>query len=148
MKSFVFSLERLLRLRAQREREQAKVLGQAARDEAARREALADAVRRLDRFNTQVGSTGGVATAGTLRNLALTVAAAADQVEQAEGSHRDAEGALEVEQERFGAARRDRRVLERLREQRQATWSVEAARAEQQEIDEIARRVAHRGESS
>jgi flagellar export protein FliJ len=139
MKTFLFRLERILQLRSRAERERAQSLGHALRDEEARRRNLEEAAARLGRLGEQIADAApAVANAGTLRNLELTVQAAASQVEAAEDSHRVAADVLEAEQERFNQARKERRVLERLREQRLAAWSAQAVREEQGEHDAIA----------
>jgi flagellar FliJ protein len=138
VKGFVFRLDRLLRLRSSAEREQARSLGEALREEHVRREDLRQAEHELDRRGQTAGeaAAGGV-PAGTLRNLNLTVRAAASDLERAEHGLARAEEASRDEQERYREARRDRRVLERLREQRADDWNRAASRAEQREIDEI-----------
>jgi flagellar export protein FliJ len=142
MKSFIFRLERVFRLRAQTERQRAQELALAIRDEQARRDALERAAARLDRCSEQIaGTEGSIAAAGTLRNLGITVAAAANQMELAEVSHRDALDTVASEEQQFGLARMERRVVERLREQRRTAWGVEQSRDEQREIDGLA---AHR----
>lgn len=141
MNAFVFRLERLLDLRKRAERERAKALGEAVRAEEARRRAREHAEQELDRCGEQVaGAASDVSTAGTLTNLRLAVRAAADRLEDVTESHRAAERSRDEEQERFGAARQDRRVVERLREKREEAWKREAERAEQGDIDEVARR--------
>jgi flagellar FliJ protein len=137
---FFFRLERILQLRASKEKERARALGGALREEEARRKALEEAAARLDRCGEQiVEATGKTTTAGALRNLNLAVHAAAGEVEAAEDSHRAAEANVDTEREKFGEARTERRVVERLRERRQEAWSVETSRSEQREHDEAAR---------
>lgn len=142
MNGFIFRLERLFRFREQIERQRAQELAKAVRAEQHRRDALREASDRLEQMSGQTQGPGGIATAGALRNLGLTVQAAATRVEAAEQSHRDAERVVASEQAEYGAARRDRRVLERLRENRQDEFRVESSRAEQRELDE---RAAPRG---
>jgi flagellar protein FliJ len=138
--SFFFRLERILQLRASRERERARALSQAMTEEEERRRAVEEASDRLERCGVQMaGAAGQTTTAGTLRNMGLAVRVAAGQVEAAESSHRAAEAKVVTEQERFGEARTERRVVERLRENRHSAWRVESSRAEQREIDEATR---------
>jgi flagellar export protein FliJ len=132
--NFIFRLEQLFQLRAKMEQQRAKALARAVRDEQDRRAAVDAANAMLERCGDQIGAQG-VATAGALRNLGLTVEAAARQLEQASGAHRAAVDAVGEQEQRFGEARRDRRVIERLRERRQAAFDVERSRAEQKEID-------------
>jgi flagellar export protein FliJ len=144
MKNFVFRLERLFQLRARREREQARSLGQAMRDEQARRDALDEAARVLGRCGEQIAAAGAVAPAGTLMNLGLTVEAAAKRVEAAAESHRSAAESVASERERFSAARKERRVVERLRERRKGAWQEGRVREEQREHDDLAGRRARK----
>ena len=141
MKPFTFRLSRILALRTRSERERARDLGLALGAEEVRREELRDAVARLRRFGEQAaGAVGGVTTAGALRTVGLSVRAVAEELESAAESHRVAEATLANEAERFGEARRERRVVERLRDRREAAWNQDASRHEQTEIDRLARR--------
>jgi flagellar FliJ protein len=145
---FVFRLARVLNLRRGLERERARALGRAIREEQERREALEQAQRQLGRFGEQVSeSADAVTTVGTLANLRLALEKAADHVKQAEQQHDEAERAVTSEQDRFGEARREREVLERLRDRRHADWRQESSRLEQRELDEIARQRRAGGES-
>lgn len=141
MRRFRFPLQRVLQLREQLELERAAALGQAQREEQARREALDQAEERLDRTAEQMrDSAGTITTAGALRNLGLTVNAAQNHLEAAEDQHRAAEETMQAEEERFGEARKDRRVVERLRDRRHEAWTVETSREAQKDQDEIAAR--------
>ena len=105
MKAFRFRLDRLLKLRERSEQERARALGDALRAEEERRLAVEAAKTRLERIGNQLeGTSSGIHTAGTLRLWRMTAAAAAEHVEHAESSHRDASGAVEKEQERFREA--------------------------------------------
>jgi flagellar protein FliJ len=139
MTKFRFRLERLLDLRSRKERQQAETLGRALRDETASREALEQAQERLGAAREQAApEPGHVTSAGTLRNLGLTVAAAMTRRDAAAVSQGEAEQALDAERERYEAAQRDRRVIERLREKRLEDWTRETGRKEQQEMDGLA----------
>jgi flagellar export protein FliJ len=138
--NFRFRLERLFRFREQLERQRAQELARAVRDEQQRKEALERASRHLEKLSGQIEDANGVATAGALRNLGLTVRAAASHVEAAATSHREAERVVQSEQDQFGATRRDRRVLGRLRESREDDFRRDQTRAEQAALDEHAAR--------
>ena len=139
MKKFRFRLDRVLDLRARNERERARELGRALHAEEQRRMALAEASARLDRCGDQMAeSSNGVVPAGTLQNLGLAIKAAANQMEAAEDAHRAAEVSVQQEQEKFGVARMERRIVERLKEKRQEAWLTQASREEQGEIDGVA----------
>lgn len=136
MKPFRFALERLLKLRGLREREQARTLGDALHAERDQRDALERAHADLSRAGDQVdGATDGARPAGAVRNLRLTLQAAAIAADAAAASHRDSVESVSREQARFSAARTDKRVLEKLRERRRAGWSQDSTREEQRETD-------------
>ena len=138
MKPFRFALERLLRLRGIREREQARTLGDALRGERDQRDALTRAHEDLSRAGEQLdGATTGARPAGAVRNLKLTLQAAAIAAEAAAESHRDSVDVVAREQARFGVARTDKRVLEKLRERRRAGWSEDSTREEQRDTDSM-----------
>lgn len=139
MKRFRFRLERILDLRRRAEEEQARTLGAALREEDARRRALQDAEARLERCGKQVVSAGDGAScpAGLLNNLGMAVRAAAADAARAADQHRDAEQRLEDEHRLFLETKKERRVVEMLREKRRMSWEQEAAREEQWSIDEI-----------
>ena len=140
MKGFVFRLERLLELRSRAEQERAQALGQAMREEDVQRQALEEASERLGRCGDQVADVmDNGAPAGALKNLALAIEAAMRQVDSAALSHQAALDQMQLERELFGRARVERRVVERLREKRHAAWTEEASRAEQSELDSVAR---------
>ena len=138
MKGFIFRLERVFRLREQLERQRAEALTRAIQEEQARRDAVERAEERLHNCATPTAiGDAGLTNAGTLRNAGLTVAAAAAQIESAQRSHDAAIDQVAKEEQQFGQARMERRVVERLRERRRVAWDVEQSRAEQQEQDGI-----------
>ena len=138
MNAFIFRLERLFQLRAKVEKQRAQDLARAVRDEQEHGAAVARAAERLDRSREQVAArTAEIANAGTLRNLGITVEAAARQVKEAEGAHQAALENVEVEEQKFGVARMERRVVERLKEKRREVWATESARSEQKELDAL-----------
>jgi len=138
-RKFPFRLDRLLDLRHRSEKERAEALGRALRDEAERREAMERAEARLRESRDQAQPRAGAARpAGTLHNLGLTIAAAAQHADAAAASREAAERAVAGERVRYQEARRDRRVIERMREKRCEDWIREADRTEQREIDDVA----------
>jgi flagellar export protein FliJ len=143
VKRFAFRLERLLQFRTRAERERAQALGLALRAEQDRREARDEAARRLGRVGEQLAGDGvSITSAGALCNLGLTVEAAADRVEAAERCHHESLARVESEQERYGEARKERRIVERLREHRHGIWTEDLKRHEQQELDGVMRHQA------
>jgi len=143
VKAFVFRLERLLKLRARKERERARALGDAVKDELARRAALERESEKLGQVEAQVAERGKVATAGMRVAMGLAVEAAAQRRDAAETSHRAAAEQVNEEKQRFGQARMERRVVERLRERREDAWRVDVSREEQVEHDRLATHRAH-----
>jgi flagellar export protein FliJ len=141
MKRFAFRLERLLQLREAAEKERARQLGEALKDEEQRREALRESQERLADAQDQLSSTPReMSQAGTLRNLELTVDALAGQARSLEDTHEQSVERVEEERVRFEQARVARRVIERLREHRREAWEVEVNRHEQGVNDEAGQR--------
>ncbi|HWA59608.1 MAG TPA: flagellar export protein FliJ [Gemmatimonadales bacterium] len=141
MKQFTFRLERLLQLREAAEKERARQLGEALREEEERREALRASQARLAEARGQLSSpSSGLTQAGTLRNLELSVEMLAGQARSLEDHHQKSLERVEEERTRFEQARVARRVIERLREHRKEAWGVEANRVEQVLNDEAGQR--------
>lgn len=135
---FVFCLDRLLKLRSRAERERAQELGRALHDAETRRKARKEAEDHLDRCEEQLNAAAnGVSNAGDLRNLGQAVRAAASNAKAAEENQRESEDALRTEEEKFGEARKERRVVELARERKRKVWSIEAARKEQEDVDNL-----------
>ena len=141
MKRFAFRLERLRELRVRAERDRAAALGAAMREEQEHRDALADAREALERTGDQAADAagGGALAAGMLNNFGLARGAAEQRVDSVSRSLEAASARVDEERERWGEARRDLRVLEKLKEKRFDDWRVESSRAEQKETDEVAR---------
>lgn len=141
MKQFSFRLQRLLQLREAAEKERARQLGEALREEEARREALRHSQERLEEARGQLKATPGeMMQAGTLRNLELSVEMLAGQARSLEDNHLKSLEKVEEERARFEQARVARRTIERLREQRREAWGVEINRLEQGMNDEAGQR--------
>ncbi|HEU4587368.1 MAG TPA: flagellar FliJ family protein [Gemmatimonadales bacterium] len=142
MKRFHFRLDRLLQLRAAAEQERARALGRARQHAAERREVAEASARHVLEVVQQLAATpSDLRTAGTLRNLMLTLDAAKLAQTAAEQAHVEAEAALTAELASYDEARQARRALERLRDERRAAWEREAGRVEQQTVDEVALRM-------
>lgn len=147
MKPFEFRLERILRLRSQVERERARVLGSARRSEDAERQRLEEASDQLDRCGEQIAAGASeVRAAGTMDVLAMTVSDAAGRVEEASASHTEAAARVRQEEDHYCDARKDLRVLEKLRERRRTLWNLESSREEQKDTDAQALRQRRTGE--
>ncbi|MBX3147642.1 MAG: flagellar export protein FliJ [Gemmatimonadales bacterium] len=141
MKAFSFRLERLLRLRGDAEQRQAVVLGEAARAEAEMEGLCRDQHTYLAGMSDRLQPTvGQVTSAGMMRTLQLTGLAAANQLEQAEQERDEARRRADTERERLAEARRERKTLERLKENQRTAWRGEVDRDEQKTMDEIAGR--------
>ncbi|MEO8633728.1 MAG: hypothetical protein ABI587_00485 [Gemmatimonadales bacterium] len=144
MKRFAFRLERLLQLREAAERERARELGVALREEADRRaDAVAGDARLADARAQRTASGHGVVRAGTLQNLDLAVGALARESKALSDIHERSLDKVELERGQFEQARMAKRVLERLREQRLAAWHEAYGQWEQGQMDESASQRAH-----
>lgn len=147
MKQFKFRLERLLQLREAAEKDQARQLGDALKDEETRREQLRASLEKLDAARDQHGPRPNeTSPAGTLQNLGLTIDAMAGQARSMEATHAKSVERVKEEQDRFEQARMAKRVIQRLREHRKEAWGVEMSRHEQIENDESGQRGWSKGE--
>jgi flagellar FliJ protein len=139
MKKFRFRLDRVLSLRERAEQERAQEMARARAAEQAGRDRLARARETLDRAGDAATPPAGSAmSAGAMQNARLSVDAARGALDSCHDAHRQAIEHMVREELRFGEARRDRRVLERLKERRLADWREDMEGAEQGAIDEIA----------
>lgn len=139
MKRFAFRLARLLDLREAEEKEQARLLGAALREEEARRIEVEASDARLAEAREQYASTPrDLSQAGTLRNLELTIEALAVENAELATRHEEALARVVAGRQAFEQARVARRVLERLREHRKEAWGAELSRYEQALSDEAA----------
>ena len=141
MKKFVFRLERVLQLRADAEQACARALSEAQQVEALYRQRQEESAARIDRLSEQlVQAPSRLLSAGLLCNLGLTLQAAHSELADAAKSLVEAREVADAERVRFTQARIERRVVEKLKEQRHATWHGEVERGEQKAIDEMALR--------
>lgn len=141
MKSFSFRLERLLRLRADQERQQARLLGEATREEARLDDELREQASHLERIEEKLTARPGErASAGWLRTLALTAEAAADQLAGTEASRDEARRRVGEERQKLAERATERKAIERLRELKAGEWHEAARRNEQKTTDEVAGR--------
>jgi flagellar export protein FliJ len=139
MKRFVFRLERLLQLRESAERDQARILADALREEEAARGRLRVSQARLAEAETQYRTTPrDLSQAGTLQNLELTIQALAREAGGLSEVHDQSIQQVEQERHQFEQARMARRVIERLREHRRDAWGENVSRLEQSESDDVA----------
>jgi flagellar FliJ protein len=141
MKRFTYRLEKLLNIRASQELEQARALGVALKLEEAERLRSEEIKERTDAARSQL-DTGPRRSfrAGTLVHLGRTVGQFTERTREAEAAYQDACSKLNQERDRYAEARKNRRVLERLKDRRHGEWVNENSRAEQSAIDEIAAR--------
>lgn len=139
MGPFRFRLQRVLGVRVGFENQRAQDLARAAADKHAATTAHADAALRLEtRRGATCLPTGAVMSVGMLHNLELTVRAASTEVEATEVALDAAAGEVTKSSERYVEARRDRRVLERLREARLHNWTEDEARRDRRAMDDVA----------
>jgi flagellar export protein FliJ len=140
MKRFTFRLQHLLHLRESLEKMQGASLGHADRETGERRITAEESISQLGTAQDQVHETANdPVAAGMWHTLGLSVEAARIRAELDARDLREAEAARAVELDRFNEARAARRVLEKLRERREADWTVESGREERREHDEITR---------
>jgi len=139
MKRFSFRLERLRELRERAERERAGQLGDAMRDERLRAQALERACRELERAGEQAAGlpAAGPVSAGLLHALDRARGAAESRADEAATSLKGASERVVEEREHYRLARRDLRVVERLKEKRYEAWREQGAREERKESDEV-----------
>lgn len=141
MKAFSFRLDRILKLREDAEQRQARVMGDATRAETALDELCRDQASYLQSVGDRVTPAPGLRTsAGMLRILQLTSAAAASQLGETEKARDEATKQADVERDSLAAARRDRKTLERLKEEKLGQWRESDVRDERKTMDEIAGR--------
>ncbi len=149
MKRFAFRLERLRELRERAERERAAHLGAAMREEHARAEALAREREDLAKAGEQAAGLAGPrpVPAGLLSGLERARDAAKSRIEDATRRLDAARERVEAERETYGEARRELRIVEKLKEKKFDAWRDGTAREEQKENDEAGlRRRASREE--
>ncbi|MFO7653900.1 MAG: flagellar FliJ family protein [Candidatus Krumholzibacteriia bacterium] len=151
--SFVFRLERVLRLR-RRQTEAASRSAKLAADalaRALRREAEADAeiedLLDLPLLGGPAGSTMAAGLAGLVQRRGYLELL---EKRRAERRRESAEAAAQLAEARHRLARRhrDEKVLDQLRERQAAAWRFEEARRERKVLDEVAAiRAARRGQA-
>ena len=149
MTRFRFRLDRVLQLRARAEREQARALGDALREEAKRAEQVRDAESSLERSAEQIAEAGRTELpAGVLANLGFARHVAQVKCDVAKEDLDEAGRKVEEERGQFDEKRRDRRTIERLREQRHDEWQLDQSRQEQKETDGLNSGRSREGERS
>jgi flagellar FliJ protein len=140
MSRFKFRLQRLLDLRQKKENEAAAAVasarGQAELAEQREREleARRDATRQ-----EMLPAAGQTVRVADLHEVAFLVKALEDRVQDAKQATIAAERSVQEKVGELGAAMRDRRILDRLKERRSEEWRVEDARLERDVMDSIAR---------
>ena len=140
---FKFRLQRVLELRAQKERDKAASLARAndAADAArAERDALASA-------RDELATTGqnAAATVGELQNLSFLLARLDERVVEAGSAVAAAEETVQQVQDELVVAHQERRAFDRLREKHEEQWRTTTGQQERQRMDEIAlARFTHR----
>lgn len=142
MKAFHFRLDRILRLKEEAEQQRARAMGEAARTEAAMDQMCVDQAEYARTVGDRVSAaTAQPTSAGMLRSLHLTAAAAMHQLEDAEKARVEARKAADDERIRLAEAQRERRTLERLKEHQRSAWSRDLALDERKAMDEVAGRI-------
>ncbi len=136
---FKFRLQRLLDLRAAREREKSVEMVRAEAECDAMRARLTDLQAARDDSRTRLlAPAGSQGTVGQLRNLAFIVEQLDRQVDSATTAMNVAESAAAVVRQDLNAAHVERRVLDRLRDRHVADWRGAESQPDRQTMDGIA----------
>jgi len=134
-----FSLQRVLDLRASREKEAAATLASAREEaDAARQEAEELEQARSHGVLRIAEVRGGGVTVGQLQNLGLVIQALDRQIATARDQVRQADAQVDRCMTDFTSASQDRRVLDRLREKHLQVWNTDAAQQDRKAMDSIA----------
>jgi flagellar FliJ protein len=137
---FKFPLQRVLELRARKERDAATALvsaEDAAEEARAARAALEMA--RLELAERHAPPGGAAApSVGELRNLGYLLERLDERVAVAASASAAAEAAVDQRRDELRLAHQDRRALDRLRERQHDDWRTAEATADRQLMDEIA----------
>lgn len=136
---FDFRLQRVLDLRARRERDAAVRLAEAEEraDDAKRARASLEAVR-AENAARLAAAHGAGSTVGHLRSLGLVLESLDARIGHAGTALEAAEEGVRRSADEMRDAFRDRRVLDRLRERHLEAWRTEEVQADRAEMDAIA----------
>ena len=136
---FTFRLQRVLKLRAQRERELAATHAQLRREAEVVREACAllESAREAARAQIAAGVTTA-APVGEIQSLGWMLEQLDRHVGEARSVAAAAEARVRQTAKALGAATRERRVLDRLRERYLEAWRSEEAQADRRTMDGVA----------
>lgn len=140
MSRFKFRLQRLLELRQKKEQEAAGAVAEArtaAKQAERRQQALAD--QRDATRQEMLPAEGQTVRVADLHEIAFLVKVLDERVQDAAQVVIAAERSVQEKVSELGAAMRDRRILDRLKERRTDEWRVEDARQERDVMDSIAR---------
>ena len=140
---FRFRLQRVLELRAQKERDAATSLAranEAAEVARAERDALSTA-----RDELATAGQNAAATVGELQNLSFLLARLDERVEEAGTAVDAAEQTVQQVQGELLTAHQERRAFDRLRDRHHEQWRTTTGQQDRQRMDEIAlARFTHR----
>jgi flagellar export protein FliJ len=136
-------LDRLIGLREREESLVRQALGNAVRVEEVARIATECGVRALERAQQQWRDAvaAGALSPERLRALGDEALSREHALDRLRAAQADAARAREAAQAEYELARRKRKVLERLEERRAAVAALDARRAEQRDLDEVALRL-------
>lgn len=139
MKTFTFPLDVVLQARAAQENEARQQLAKALDQQRAATARVEEAVQLMSRLmhfiSTESAGRFSVANRQQSWSIHQTQEKIVAGLRVAEA---ECEKATEEKRAAVLAARRNRELLERLREQRLCTWQLESARAEQHQFDDFA----------
>jgi flagellar protein FliJ len=139
MSPFNFSLQKLLNLRAWKEREQAVAVAN-ARDAAARAAAVESALTQshLNGMAACAQSQVRGTSAGAMLNMWNAVQGMGMQITHAQQARANAENHLEERMTALRTALTERRALDKLRDVQLRNWKEDASREDQKLMDSIA----------
>lgn len=139
MNAFSFRLEKVLELRRRAEQEMAAKLARARNEaEAARQAMLALQDARSAGLDQLARAHGAGSSVGQLQNLQYVLDHIGHLIDEARTATRAAEENVNAAILDMNRARRERRILDRLRERDFESWQLEQQRAEQKILDEAA----------
>ncbi len=139
MRRFKFTLEKILQYREQVEDSQVRIFGKAVEVFRRRESELRRVMRELAEYRNRLAEMGVGRVSP--RDLAFSRSYLTHcEAKVAEAADRMMEAARDMEEKKQGlvSARRERRIMEKLKEIKRRRWQYEAAREDTKELDEVA----------
>jgi flagellar export protein FliJ len=138
MPVFTFRLQRVLKLRAQRERELAATFAQLRREAEVARDACALLESARQAARAEIAAAANGAPVGEIQSLAWMLEQLDRHVGDARSAAEAAEARVRQAAKALGAATRERQVFDRLRERYLEEWRAEEAQADRRTMDSVA----------